>query len=249
MLPPCGWLQQPESFRPLFSFSGGADTQGAPRFSFMMRPEHRQAQHLTLRKAACSLVLVCGLANCSAAISPTSEVPVAAEPGASAAGSYPGLIPEVSAGPPASPPLHITYPAARMDIPVHPFVPDEASVASRSLVPPETMDGYWLATFGSPGAGSTDTTYVVGHSWLGRDAPFNHLSMFARPGDRLTVHTGAGALEYQVDSVTIHTKATLKDSAIWEVVPNSVVLISCFTEDPQGKNVVVLALPSPAELQ
>lgn len=215
----------------------------------MMRPEHRQAQHLILQQAACWLALVFVLASCSAAISPKTEVPAAAAPGSPAAGSHPGSLPEANGGPPASPPLHITYPAAGMDIPVHPFVPDEASVASRSLVPPETMDGYWLASFGSPGAGSTDTTYVVGHSWLGRDAPFNHLSSFARPGDRLTVHTGAGALEYQVDSVTIHTKATLKDSAIWNVVPNAVVLISCFTENPQGKNVVVLARPAPAELQ
>lgn len=215
----------------------------------MMRPEHRQAQHLILQQAACWLALVFGLASCSAAISPKTEVPAAAAPGSPAAGSYPGSLPEANGGPLASPPLHITYPAAGMDIPVHPFVPDEASVASRSLVPPETMDGYWLASFGSPGAGSTDTTYVMGHSWLGRDAPFNHLSSFARPGDRLTVHTGAGALEYQVDSVTIHTKATLKDSAIWNVVPNAVVLISCFTENPQGKNVVVLARPAPAELQ
>jgi hypothetical protein len=215
----------------------------------MGRPEHRLAQHVILRQAACWLALVFGLASCSAAISPKTEMPLAAAPGASAAGSYPGSVPEAAGGPPASPPLRITYPAAGMDIPVHPFVPDEASVASRSLVPPETMDGYWLATFGSPGEGSTDTTYVVGHSWLGRDAPFNHLSSSARPGDRLTVHTSAGALEYQVDSVTIHTKATLKDSAIWDVVPNGVVLISCFTKDPEGKNVVVLALPSPAELQ
>lgn len=214
-----------------------------------MRPERRPAQHLILRQAACWLALVFGLASCSPAISPDGDVPVVTAPGVSAAGSYPGPVPEDAGGPPASPPLHITYPAAGMDIRVHRFVPDDTSVASRSLVPPETTDGYWLASFGSPGAGSTDTTYVMGHSWLGRDAPFNHLSSSSRPGDRLTVHTSAGALEYQVDSVTIHTKATLKDSAIWNVMPNGVVLISCFTEDPQDKNVVVLALPSPAELQ
>ena len=133
-----------------------------------------------------------------------------------------------------------------MDIPVHAFVPDEASVASRGLVPPETMDGYWLASFGSPGAGSTNTTYVMGHSWLGRDAPFNQLSTAAGPGDRLAVRTASGTLDYQVNSVSTLTKSTLKDSDIWDIVPNSLVLISCFTEDPQGKNVVVIASPVPA---
>jgi hypothetical protein len=192
---------------------------------------------------ACLLALLLALPSCGTVPSAVPDDPGAIVTAAPASVPDPGSVRQETGGPPASPPLHITYPEAGMDIPVHAFVPDAASVASRSLIPPETMDGYWLSSLGSPGAGSTNTTYIMGHSWLGRDAPFNHLSTAASPGDRLTVRTAAGMLDYQVDSVATHTKATLNDSAIWDVVPNSVVLISCFTEDPWGKNVVVVASP------
>jgi sortase (surface protein transpeptidase) len=130
-----------------------------------------------------------------------------------------------------------------MDVVVHPLQPSAADIQTQSIVPPETMDGYWLAPFGTPGAGSTNTTYVVGHSWDGLDAPFNRLSTMAAPGDELTVETGTGALSYTVDSVTTYTKSTLKDSPIWEGVPNRLVLISCYTQDLWGKNVAVIASP------
>ena len=52
-------------------------------------------------------------------------------------------------------------------------------------------------------------------------------------------------LRYAVDSVTTYTKSTLKDSPVWDVVPNRLVLISCYTEDPWGKNVVVVAIAGP----
>ena len=150
----------------------------------------------------------------------------------------------VAQGPAASVPQRITYPAAGMDVLVHPLEPEHGAAESRSIVPPETMDGYWLAPFGTPGAGSENTTYVIGHSWEGLDAPFNHLSSAAAPGDTLTVATGTGTLSYVVDSVTTYTKSTLKDSPVWDAVPNRLVLISCYTEDPWGKNVVVVATPA-----
>ena len=132
-----------------------------------------------------------------------------------------------------------------MDVAVHPLAPDSLDAESHSIVPPETMDGYWLAPFGTPGAGSTNTTYVIGHSWEGLDAPFNHLSSASAAGDELTVTTAAGTMTYKVDSVTTYTKATLKDSPIWSVAPNRLILISCYTEDPWGKNVAVVASPVP----
>lgn len=147
-------------------------------------------------------------------------------------------------GPAASIPQRITYPQAGMDVVIHPLEPENSDATSRSIVPPETMDGYWLTPFGTPGAGSENTTYVIGHSWEGLDAPFNHLSLAAVPGDTLTVATGTGTLSYVVDSVTTYTKSTLKDSPVWEAVPNRLVLISCYTEDPWGKNVVVVATPA-----
>lgn len=145
--------------------------------------------------------------------------------------------------PAASAPQRITYPAAGMDVVVHPLAPDSHDAESHSIVPPETMDGYWLTPFGTPGAGSTNTTYVIGHSWEGLDAPFNHLSSAATAGNELTVTTATGTMTYRVDSVTTYTKATLKDSPVWAVAPNQLVLISCYTEDPWGKNVAVVASP------
>lgn len=151
-----------------------------------------------------------------------------------------------SALPDASAPLRIIYPKAAIDTAVHPLEPDGPAVATRTLVPPTTMDGYWLTPFGNPGNGSGNTTYIIGHSWEGRDAPFNHLSSGAADGDEFNVVTATGSIRYRVDSVTTYLKASLKDSPIWDMVPNRVVLISCYTEDPWGKNVVVSASPAAA---
>jgi hypothetical protein len=145
--------------------------------------------------------------------------------------------------PAASVPQRVTYPAVGMDVVVHPLAPDSADADDHSIEPPETMDAYWLTPFGTPGAGSTNTTYVIGHSWIGLDAPFNHLSSAAAAGDEFTVTTATGTMTYRVDSVTTYTKATLTDSPIWAVLPNRLVLISCYTEDPWGKNVAVVASP------
>ncbi|WP_242701433.1 class F sortase [Arthrobacter cavernae] len=152
-------------------------------------------------------------------------------------------IPPSPVYPAAAAPSRISYPAADLDVVVHPFEPSSSEMESRTLVPPETLDGYWLTLYGTPGAGSANTTYILGHSWEDRDAPFNHLSSAARPGDRFTAITASGTMTYTVDSVTTYLKGSLKDSPIWAVVPNRIVLISCYTEDPQGKNVVVVASP------
>ncbi|MDP9982850.1 hypothetical protein J2W14_002252 [Pseudarthrobacter oxydans] len=170
-------------------------------------------------------------------------------------GSSAGLVPAGEPAPTAVPepaaqesaassPQRIIYPAAGMDVVVHPLEPENSATESRSIVPPETMDGYWLTPFGAPGVGSENTTYVIGHSWEGLDAPFNHLSSAAAPGQEFTVATETGVLRYAVDSVTTYSKSTLKDSPVWDAVPNRLVLISCYTEDPWGKNVVVVATPA-----
>ncbi|HKU03270.1 MAG TPA: class F sortase [Arthrobacter sp.] len=146
--------------------------------------------------------------------------------------------------PPAAQPIHIRYPAAAFDVPIHTLDLDGEAQASRTIEPPATKDGYWLSAFGTPGQGSGNTTYVIGHSWDGADAPFNHLSSAAAVGDRFDVETAAGTISYHVDSVATYVKSGLKDSAVWDMVPNRLVLISCFTEDPWGKNVVVTASPA-----
>lgn len=146
--------------------------------------------------------------------------------------------------PTAAHPLRIRYPAAGFDVPVHTMDLDAAARTSQTIVPPATKDGYWLTPFGTPGSGSVNTTYVVGHSWEGADAPFNRLSSAAAAGDLFDVDTGTGTITYRVDSVTTYLKSALKDSPIWEIVPNRLVLISCYTEDPWGRNVVVAASPT-----
>ena len=145
----------------------------------------------------------------------------------------------------AAAPTAVSVDAVDLDVRVLPLTPSADELASESLVPPLTLDAYWLTSYGVPGAGSTNTTYIVGHSWDGQDAPFNQLSDKSLVGKAVTVTTAKGTLRYLVDSVTTHDKNTLKDSDIWNVVPNRVVLISCYTEDPWGKNVVVTASPAP----
>ncbi|MBG6226702.1 sortase (surface protein transpeptidase) [Arthrobacter sp. CAN_A2] len=134
---------------------------------------------------------------------------------------------------------------ADIDIAVLPLTATDADRVSELLVPPLTLDAYWLTDYGSPGPGSSNTTYIVGHSWEGRDAPFNRLSDPSLVGSEFTLTTLTGRLTYVVDSITTHDKDTLKDSDIWDIVPGRVVLISCYTEDPWGRNIVLTATPKP----
>lgn len=184
-----------------------------------------------------------------AGASPTSNA--TASPPAASASATPSPSPETSttptpaALPPASPPREISIESANFTVPVLPLTPTEADLAAQSLVPPETLDGYWLTNYGAPGEGSENTVYVTGHSWEDRDSPFNRLSSDVKVGDTVELTTAEGEITYVVDSVTTHNKDTLKDSDIWNIVPNRLVLISCYTQDLWGKNVVITATPVP----
>ncbi|GAA1131150.1 class F sortase [Arthrobacter flavus] len=149
-----------------------------------------------------------------------------------------------AAKPAAAQPVRLTIEAAGIDVTILPLTPTDAELATQSIIPPFTDDGYWLSSYGQPGRGSTNTTYLTGHSWEGRDAPFNRLSTQAAPGNLVTVETATGTLKYSVDSITTYNKDTLKDSEIWDVIPNQLVIISCHTEDLWGKNVVITASPA-----
>ena len=177
-------------------------------------------------------------AETGAAVHQTAPTQTPSTPIPSAATSDP-----VPAGPAASPPQRLLYPAADIDVVVHPLQPTGEDQATQTIVPPATMDGYWLTPYGMPGAGSVNTTYIAGHSWVDKDAPFNRLSTHAAAGDRLTVATATGEVAYRVDSVTTYEKSDLKDSPIWQVAPNRLVLVSCYTDDFWGANVVVMASP------
>lgn len=160
----------------------------------------------------------------------------------------PGVVGEAtqtpSIPPLASPPRWISYPAARIDVPVLALTPSTEELAAGSLVPPMTMDAYWLTNYGQPGSGSNNTTYIVGHSWEKADAPFNGLSNQSAVGDELSVGTATGTIKYTVQSVTTHNKDTLRTSDVWNKAPGRLILISCYTDDIWGKNVVVMAVPS-----
>ncbi|MFC4905416.1 class F sortase [Kocuria oceani] len=147
--------------------------------------------------------------------------------------------------PRAASPLRLGIDAVGFEADVLPYNPTGDQLAEASLVPPQTYSGYWLTPYGMPGAGSENTTYIAGHSYDRIDLPFNKLSDPALVGKRLEVETVDGTLDYVVDSVTTYEKDTLKDSEIWRVVPHRIVLISCYTSDAVGKNVVVTASPAP----
>ena len=190
-----------------------------------------------------------GVAPAGAApIAGTGAAASAAAPEPGAAAQIPGTAsPEVAAGPAlpaAARPIRIRYPSAAFDVAVQPLDLDGEAQSSRTIEPPATKDGYWLTPFGIPGSGSGNTTYIIGHSWEGADAPFNHLSSATAVGDRFDVETTAGTINYRVESITTYLKSGLKDSSVWDMVPNRLVLISCYTEDPWGKNVVVTAYPA-----
>ena len=228
-------------------------TLGAPLF--------HPAPSLSVGTGPAAAVIIAGGAVSSAHTS-TGAASAAGAPiagtGVPAAVSAPALGPTAAHGSPgqrptevlaepglpaAAPPVRIRYPSAAFDVAIHPLDVDGEARSSRTIEPPATKDGYWLVPFGTPGKGSGNTTYVIGHSWEGADAPFNHLSSAATVGDHIEVETTAGTITYRVDSITTYLKSGLKDSAVWDMVPNRLVLISCYTEDPWGKNVVVTAYP------
>ncbi|ALU40420.1 hypothetical protein AS188_12380 [Kocuria flava] len=148
--------------------------------------------------------------------------------------------------PQAAPPVRLSIDEVGFDTDVLPYSPSEEELAEDALVPPQTYSGYFLTRYGMPGEGSANTTYVAGHSWDRIQLPFNRLSDPSLVGMRLEVETLDGTLDYVVDSVATYDKDELAGSQIWRIVPNRVVLISCYTRDAVEKNVVVVASPAGA---
>lgn len=224
------------------------------------RGRHRRARGpapalRALVGAALAALLLSGWGTSQAVVTKTApqavlpSVPPASPPAVVAAEPAPAARPPNDAlhEGTGSPPQHITYAAVGMDQAVLPLSPTEQESSLGSIVPPHTADAYWLAPYGVPGAGSTNTTYIVGHSWEGRASPFNNISSQSKPGDQLTLTTAEGPLRYKIDQITTEYKDTLKDSAIWDKVPGRLILITCFAEDLWGKNIIVQAGPLPAE--
>ncbi|MHA7283057.1 class F sortase [Arthrobacter sp. TMS2-4] len=238
--------QPPMPDRPSDQQGPSAQTLQQPRRPFAKR-------WVLLPVVAVGLAIAVGVLPPSSSGAPSSSgtLSAVATPAPSSAPSSAATVPAPTAsapapGPAAASPTALSFPAAGIDMAVLPLTPSEADLAAQTLVPPLTIDAYWLTSYGIPGAGSDNTTYIAGHSWDGKDAPFNALSDKSLMGAEFTLTVETGDLTYVVDSVTTHDKDTLKDSDIWNIVPNRVVLISCYTEDPWGKNVVVTAMPKTA---
>lgn len=176
---------------------------------------------------------------------PSSQNPIPAMPAEPAPAASPAYVPPPPApvADVASPPLHITYPAVGMDQGVVPLSQTAEEKNEGSIVPPATLEAYWLTPYGSPGPGSTNTTYIIGHSWEGRGSAFNNISSRTRLGDQLMLTTAKGTLSYEVTAITTENKETLRGSGIWAKVPGRLILISCFTEDLWGTNIIVEASP------
>jgi hypothetical protein len=182
----------------------------------------------------------------SPAATATAPMEAASAAPPTAAATDPPPATTASDRPAAAAPVRLAVEDAQLDVTVLPLTPSEQELATELLVPPDTLDGYWLTPYGMPGEGSENTTYITGHSWEDRDAPFNRLSDPGLVGSEIELETAAGTLEYVVDSVVTHDKNTLKDSDIWRIVPDRLVIVSCYTEDLWGKNVVLTASPAQA---
>jgi hypothetical protein len=118
--------------------------------------------------------------------------------------------------PPAAILTLLTIDSAGIAVPVLPLIPGATDTQRQSIVPPETVDGYWLASLGKPGKGSTNTVYVTGHSWENRSNPFSWISTDVHVGDLVTLTTTTARVDYRIVSVTTHNRETLKDSDISE---------------------------------
>jgi sortase (surface protein transpeptidase) len=130
-----------------------------------------------------------------------------------------------------------------MDQDVLPLSQTAEEKGTGSIVPPATPEAYWLTPYGSPGPGSTNTTYIIGHSWEGRSSAFNNISTQAKLGDQLMLTTAKWTLSYEVTAITTENKETLRASGIWAKVPGRLIIISCYTEDLWGTNIIIEASP------
>ena len=139
--------------------------------------------------------------------------------------------------PSAAAPVQLAIPAANIDVVVHPMGCVE------HINPPEYDAAYWCTNYGKPGGGSTDTTYLVGHSNGMQEWQFNRLSSQVRVGDRIELTTLNGQLNYQVDDVFVHPKPTLKSHDLWSTRPGHLYIISSHMGDLRGENIVISAAP------
>jgi hypothetical protein len=161
----------------------------------------------------------------------------------------------------ASAPVEVSI-AGVMDVRVGGSITLEHSqncrTAAACLFPPEDNGGYrqaWWYDYGAgslPSVPSTDTTYILGHSYrFKKDAAFNNQPA-TRIGDIVVVRTKTGVFRYRAYKYADIPFAEMpKRQDVWGKMPRTLVLITCGLKDkspgdtnppPADKNHVVWAI-------
>ena len=167
-----------------------------------------------------------------------------------AADAVPGVPQPTPTDPPSVPdpkdvPRRVVFTAAGIDMKVVPL-----DVQGQVLDPPEDGNAHWLMDYGRAGPDARDTAYLIAHSCgLGSPGctperfPFNTRTSQAAAGQTIHVQVDGGEFRYRVTGVATYGKdaAPAEKHGTWDQVPGRLVLISCYTRDPLGTNVVVFA--------
>lgn len=99
------------------------------------------------------------------------------------------------------------------------------------LDPPDMVNAYWVTERGTPGTASSDTVYVIGHTWRKGDAVFDALQ-HVQEGQEITLTVDGQQLRYRVDDTVRYLKNEVYDTdEVWRIVPGRLILISCFLRD------------------
>ncbi|CCG02269.1 class F sortase [Blastococcus saxobsidens] len=161
----------------------------------------------------------------------------------------PTLPPEGVTLPTPSSDVHVTVPAADLDLPVLPLTPRGGAIN-----PPTLTAAYWIEPYGDPvgAAGESDNTlYLAAHSTGTGEYGFDPLmesdgggSKLAA-GDVVEVSTPRGTVSYTVERTKRYAKGELPGATeVWEASPGRLVLITCFQRGggrASTENLVVFA--------
>ncbi len=153
---------------------------------------------------------------------------------------------------PAGVPHTLRIPVIRFEAPALPLALDGAP----TILPPTKGDAYWLEEYGAPGADSSGTVYLAGHSSADGTAVFDPLidrgeqASALQIGDEILVDTDQGTVVYHIQALERHPKTELADiENLWTSSPGRLVIITCFydgTSRTAPDNFVVYARIAPA---
>lgn len=131
----------------------------------------------------------------------------------------------------AAPPVSISIPVIGFEATVAPMSVADDSV----LYPPTVSEAFWLTDYGMPGVGSTNTTYLIGHTSADGSAVFDPLvdvdaqAPVLLPGDEIVVENENGTVLYEVVSTDRQAKTAVPElETVWRAEPGRLVIITCF---------------------